>query len=114
MDPAEQTVITFEERPNGSPQAIKSWFYPGETTGEEFVYTSSSRTKDEIGAIQAQIAATRNAQAQQEERMDVVGQRAQEGLAEANRAAMAAANQIAAAADRLAADADRRAEAAQL
>lgn len=116
MDPAEKTVITFEERPNGSPQAIKSWFYPGETTGEEFVYTSPSRTKDEIGAIQAQIAAMRNAQAQQEERMDVAGQRAQEGLAEANRAAMAAktANQMAAAADRLAADADRRAEAAQL
>ena len=116
MDPADTTLIAFEERPNGSPQGIKSWFYPGETTGEEFVYTSSSRTKDEIGAIQAQIAAMRNAQAQQEERMDVVGQRAQEGLAEANRAAMAAktANQMAAAADRLAADADRRAEAARL
>jgi hypothetical protein len=38
LDPAEETVITFEERPNGNPQAIKSWFYPGDNTGEEFIY----------------------------------------------------------------------------
>ena len=122
MDPADTTLIAFEERPNGSPQGIKSWFYPGETTGEEFVYTSSSRTKDqieamkdEIEAIQAQMADMRNAQAHQAERIDAVGHRAQEGLAEANKEAMAAttASQIAAAADRIAADADRRAEAAQ-
>jgi len=33
-----KTVITFEERKNGSPEALKAWFYPGDPTGEEFVY----------------------------------------------------------------------------
>src|SRR5437870_12980003 len=28
MDPTDQAVITFEERANGSPRAVKSWFYP--------------------------------------------------------------------------------------
>ena len=28
----------FEERPAGSPQAMKAWFYPGNSTGEEFIY----------------------------------------------------------------------------
>ena len=41
LDPAEATVITFEERPSGNPKAIKSWFYPGDNTGEEFIYRSS-------------------------------------------------------------------------
>jgi LPXTG-motif cell wall-anchored protein len=33
-----KTVITFEERKAGSPEALKAWFYPGDPTGEEFVY----------------------------------------------------------------------------
>lgn len=33
-----KTVIQFAERPSGSPPAIKAWFYPGSTTGSEFVY----------------------------------------------------------------------------
>jgi hypothetical protein len=35
---ASDTIITFEERPSGQPEAIHSWFYPGSDTGEEFVY----------------------------------------------------------------------------
>jgi len=31
-------IVQFEERPSGSPEAIHSWFYPGEKTGWEFVY----------------------------------------------------------------------------
>jgi hypothetical protein len=34
----DQTVIKFREVPAGSPEAIKAWFYPGATTGQEFVY----------------------------------------------------------------------------
>jgi hypothetical protein len=33
-----KTVITFRERPAGEPEAIRAWFYPGKTWGEEFVY----------------------------------------------------------------------------
>jgi hypothetical protein len=34
----DQTVMTFRERAQGEPQAIRSWFYPGRQWGEEFVY----------------------------------------------------------------------------
>jgi hypothetical protein len=33
-----KTVIRFAERPAGSPEALKAWFYPGARWGEEFVY----------------------------------------------------------------------------
>ena len=33
-----QTVIKFRETPAGSPDAVRAWFYPGRTIGEEFVY----------------------------------------------------------------------------
>lgn len=38
LDPADKTVITFEERPNGAPNAIKTWFIPGDYWGREFLY----------------------------------------------------------------------------
>jgi len=34
----DRTVITFEERANGAPEAIKTWFYPDDNWGREFVY----------------------------------------------------------------------------
>ena len=34
----ENTIMNFEERAAGSPQAIKAWFHPRETWGHEFVY----------------------------------------------------------------------------
>ena len=33
-----QTVIKFRETPAGSPDAVRAWFYPGRTIGEEFIY----------------------------------------------------------------------------
>ncbi len=41
MTPADKTVILFEERTAGQPQAIHAWFYPGENFGQEFVYPKS-------------------------------------------------------------------------
>jgi hypothetical protein len=35
---SEKTIITFSERPAGTPEAIKAWFYPGRNYGHEFVY----------------------------------------------------------------------------
>jgi hypothetical protein len=37
----DKTVITFRERPAGQPEALRAWFYPGRTWGEEFVYAKS-------------------------------------------------------------------------
>jgi hypothetical protein len=38
LKPTDKTVLTFGERGEGQPEAIKAWFYPGETWGQEFVY----------------------------------------------------------------------------
>jgi len=34
----DKTVMTFAERAEGDPQAIRAWFYPGDNWGQEFVY----------------------------------------------------------------------------
>jgi hypothetical protein len=34
----DKTVVTFAERAAGEPQAIRAWFYPGDNSGQEFVY----------------------------------------------------------------------------
>jgi hypothetical protein len=33
-----QAVVTFEERAPGSPEAIRTWFYPGDKYGSRFLY----------------------------------------------------------------------------
>jgi len=38
LKPADKPVIRFEERPSGTPEAIKAWFYPGDQYGQQFVY----------------------------------------------------------------------------
>ena len=38
LEPGDKPVVLFSERPAGMPQAIKAWFYPGDTVGNEFVY----------------------------------------------------------------------------
>ncbi|MGO9269457.1 MAG: hypothetical protein ACLQOO_04230 [Terriglobia bacterium] len=38
LRPTDQTVMTFKERAEGQPEAIRAWFYPGEQWGQEFVY----------------------------------------------------------------------------
>jgi hypothetical protein len=42
-EPTGKTVVTLEERRAGSPEALHSWFYPGETNGFEFVYSKSEQ-----------------------------------------------------------------------
>src|SRR6266481_7673329 len=44
-DTPEKTIIQFEERPSGSPEAIHSWFYPGDNTGWQFVYPKGERSQ---------------------------------------------------------------------
>ena len=38
LTPAEDTIIEFHERQAGAPAALRSWFYPGDNFGREFVY----------------------------------------------------------------------------
>ena len=37
----DRTYFTYEERAANSPQALKTWFYPGDPWGEEFIYPSA-------------------------------------------------------------------------
>lgn len=39
MDPADKTIVTFYEMPGGGPEPIHTWFYPGDTIGQEFTYS---------------------------------------------------------------------------
>jgi len=39
LKPTEKTVLSFKERGEGQPEAIKAWFYPGNAFGQEFVYS---------------------------------------------------------------------------
>jgi hypothetical protein len=45
LRPRGKTIITFEERANGAPEAVKAWFYPGENYGHEFVYPKVRATE---------------------------------------------------------------------
>ena len=43
LEPADDPIIMFKEAVAGSPQPIKSWWYPGESAGYEFVYPKAKR-----------------------------------------------------------------------
>jgi hypothetical protein len=38
LQPAGKTVVKFSERSGDNPEALKAWFYPGDNSGQEFVY----------------------------------------------------------------------------
>lgn len=38
FDRPDRTILEFDERPGDSPMALHTWFYPGDNTGQEFVY----------------------------------------------------------------------------
>ena len=38
LQPSDKPVLSFEERPAGTPEALKAWFYPGDNFGQQFVY----------------------------------------------------------------------------
>ncbi|MCC6391136.1 MAG: hypothetical protein IT167_11080 [Bryobacterales bacterium] len=42
MEPKGKTVITFYETPAGEPHYIRTWYYPGDTIGQEFTYPKAT------------------------------------------------------------------------
>ena len=38
LEPTGNTVFTFWEMPPGQPKALRAWFYPGDSFGQEFAY----------------------------------------------------------------------------
>jgi hypothetical protein len=45
LDPQDKHFFQFDERPAGSPVALKLWFHPGESTAEEFIYSNRSNSE---------------------------------------------------------------------
>jgi hypothetical protein len=43
MQTPDKTILQFEERPSGQPEALKAWFYPGDDSGVEFVYPNQQK-----------------------------------------------------------------------
>lgn len=44
-----QTAVTFAEREPRQPQTLVSWFYPGESTGHQFIY--SNKEEQELAQV---------------------------------------------------------------
>ena len=49
----DKPIIHFEERHSGTPEAIHSWFYPGDNTGWEFVYPKGQTLQSSTNATAA-------------------------------------------------------------
>lgn len=45
LETPDDSLFEFDERPGDSPQALKVWFYPGNSVGEEFIYPRYSYTR---------------------------------------------------------------------
>lgn len=62
LTPTEKNVMTFAERPGNAPSALKAWFYPGDNSGQEFVYPKARAvelaqvTHENIPAIETEPA----------------------------------------------------------
>ena len=50
LETPDKPIVNSEERPSGGPEAIHSWFYPGDNTGWQFVYPKSERM--EVASIE--------------------------------------------------------------
>jgi hypothetical protein len=58
---SDQPIVHFEERPSGTPEAIHSWFYPGDNTGWEFVYPKGETLRTSANATPAPAPVTADA-----------------------------------------------------
>ena len=62
LRPSDKPVIRFEERPSGTPEAIKAFFYPGYDYGLQFVYPHdravqiAKRTKQNVLSMRNDMA----------------------------------------------------------
>ena len=62
LKPSDKPVIRFEERPSGTPEAIKAFFYPGDEYGLQFVYPHdravqiAKRTKQNVLSMRNEMA----------------------------------------------------------
>jgi hypothetical protein len=64
LRPTDKTVLTMYEGSQGAPQALRTWYYPGDTIGQEFLYSHreaariSARTGVTVPEVETGKAAT--------------------------------------------------------
>ena len=69
MQPSGETQLGWYETPAGEPPALRSWFYPGDTFGQQFVYPKeqaraiAGRTKRNVPAMDDNAATKLNSPA---------------------------------------------------
>ncbi len=92
---SDEPQVRFMEGPETGPQAVKVWFYPGRTTGHEFLYPRSqamklaARTGDSVLTTKTETAVVDNVSEQDMTRVDRTGTDAPAITAEAAPAAPA-------------------------
>jgi hypothetical protein len=64
MEPADKTILTFYEVPGGGPEPVRSWFYPGDLIGQEFVYPKHRMTEILAAMNKGRITVAQNTQTQ--------------------------------------------------
>src|SRR5215471_19887686 len=62
MDPADRTILTFYEVPGGGPEPVRTWFYPGDLIGQEFVYPKHRMTEIIAAMNKGRITVAQNTQ----------------------------------------------------
>jgi hypothetical protein len=45
-EPVEKATVVLGERPTGSPERVDAWFFPGDSTGNKFMYQKAGSSKD--------------------------------------------------------------------
>jgi hypothetical protein len=44
-NPADKPMVKLERTEPGAPEAIKEWFYPGDTSGHKFIYPKTNKNE---------------------------------------------------------------------
>jgi hypothetical protein len=57
-EPVEKATIVLGEGPKGSPERVKEWFFPGDSTGNEFIFQKARSRKDLASITGASIKGT--------------------------------------------------------
>jgi len=69
LKPTDKTLMPFEERRAGTPEAMHAWFYPGDNFGQEFVYPKARAAEIAQAANEPVLAAEMKPNATPEELM---------------------------------------------
>ena len=54
----DKAIVHFEERKAGAPQAIHSWYYPGDNTGWQFIYPKGQTKETSMNTTPATVTKT--------------------------------------------------------